>query len=231
MVTVLGEHGGIGGHLDDVAITLDISQIEGFGKGCLHVGALGIGRSCIFAKIDLGSVAVIVVVIVAMVHEPTSRLIVVLIDHILQVRVFLGEGPAFEVVGRRRVEGAHGTTDLDFRIFGTDGLADHLVTLLEDGGDDILVANADILQVERLWMSCVSTHPGPFRSGGVAIGPVDEVEQFLDIGWHILHGDASLLTSDALTIIVGVLAGHSSSEYGQRLCSDVLTELEVLEEA
>ena len=63
-------------------------------------------------------------------------------------------------------------------------------------------------------MACISTHLGPFRSGRVAISPVDEVEQFLDIGGHILHGDASLLTTYTLAVIAGVLAGYASSEYG-----------------
>ena len=214
MVAVLGEHGGIGGHLDDIAIALDIRQVKGFCKGCLHIGALGISGSGILAKVDFSAVAIIVVIIVAMMHEPARRLVVVLIHHILQIGVLFGEVPALKVVGRRRVEWSDGATDLDVRVLGTDGLADHLITLLEDGGDDILVANADILQVEGLGMTCVSTHLRPFRSGRVAIGPVDEVEQFLDIGWHILHGDASLLASNALAVIAGVLAGHASSEYG-----------------
>ena len=161
-MTILGEHGSIAGHLDDVTIALDICQIEGFSESCFHIRALRISGCGIFTKIDFGAVAIIVVIIVAMVHEPARRLVVMLIDHILQIGVLLGEVPAFEIVGRRRVEWSDGATDLDVRVLGSDGLADHLVTLLEDSGDDILVANADILQVEGLGMACISTHLGPF---------------------------------------------------------------------
>ena len=54
---------------------------------------------------------------------------------------------------------------------------------------------------------------------------------FIDIGRHIRHGDATLLSADALSIIGRVLTRHASRKDRQRLGTDILAELEILEEA
>ena len=230
-VAVLAEHRGIAGHLDHVAITLDVGQIKGFSQRRFHIGALHVGRGGPLAEVHLGALSVVVVVVVAVVHEPARRLVVVLVDHILQVGVATGKIPALLVVGTRRMERSDGAADLDVGIFGADSAGNHRVALLEDGADDVLVAYTYIFKVEGGGMAGIGAHLGPLRRGGVAVGPVNEVEQFLDVGGHLVHRYAALLSADTLGVGGRVLAGHAGCQYGQRFGTDVLAELEVLIEA
>ena len=128
--------------------------------------------------------------------------------------MFLGEVPAFNIVGTWCVERTYGTTYSDVGILRSDGLADHFVTFLEDRSDDILITDADILQVEGCRMACISAHLSPLRGGWVTVSPVNHVEEFLNISRHVLQGDAALLTSNTVTIIGRVLTGNASSQYG-----------------
>ena len=80
-------------------------------------------------------------------------------------------------------------------------------------------------------MAGIGTHPGPLGRGRVAVSPLDEVQQLVDIGRHVGHGDAALLSAEALGVVGRVLAGDAGSQHGQRLGTDVLAELEILVEA
>ena len=129
------------------------------------------------------------------------------------------------------MEGAYRSANFNFGIFGTDGLTDHLVTLFKDSRDDILVADTYIFKVERSWMTSIGTHLGPLGGSWIAICPLDHIKQLLNIGRHLIHRDTTLLTTYAIAIGIGVLTRHTSSQYRQRFCTNVLTELEILEEA
>ena len=129
------------------------------------------------------------------------------------------------------MERADGATYLNIGIALADGLADHLIAIFEDGADDVLVADAQILQMEGLGMACVGTHTGPLVGGGVGIGPLDEMAQFVDIGRNLIHRNASLLSTNTLGVGGRVLAGYAGSQHGQGLSADVFAKLEILEEA
>ena len=58
-----------------------------------------------------------------------------------------------------------------------DSLVYHGKALLKHFGNHILVADADILQIERLGMACLSTLPAPTRCG-------------VHRRWHTLSGRA-----------------------------------------
>ena len=121
----------------------------------------------------------------------------------------LGELPALHIVGTRRMERTYGAAYLDVGIFGTNSTTKHLVTLLEDGGDDVLVAQSYIFKVKRIRMPGISTHLCPLGGSGIAIGPFDEIEYFLHISGHICHRNTTLLTTDTLSIIGGVLTRNA----------------------
>ena len=80
-------------------------------------------------------------------------------------------------------------------------------------------------------MAGLGTHLCPGAADGVAVGPFYHVEDFLDVGGHVFHGDAALLTAIAGGIGGGVLARHAGGEHGQWLGTDVLAELEELKES
>ena len=92
------------------------------------------------------------------------------------------------------------TANLNLRITLTNGLSNHLATLLEDGGDDILIANAEILHVERGRMTGICTHLRPLRLSGIAVCPLNKVTEFIDVCRHIGHRDSALLAAKAISI-------------------------------
>ena len=227
VVTLLGQQRSVARHLHDVGVALYVAEVEGLGE-CRLVGA---GARSILAHVDLRSAAVVVVVVVLVVNEPCGRLVVVLVNHVEEVAVLVGEVPALDVVGRGEVERPRRAAEQNLGMALVKLPGNHLAALLEDRGDDVFVADAEILQVERSRMACVGAHLRPLRRGGVAVGPFDEVREFVDVGGHLLHGDAALLTAEALAVGSRVLAGHAGCQHGQRLGTDVLAELEILQEA
>ena len=237
-MSVLAEHGCIAGHLDNVAIALYIGEVESLGECRLDIGTLHVGAGRPFAKIDLNSLPYcprggfitlwdicvplggrkggswITVVIIAMVHEPSRRLVIMLVGHILQVGVLAGEVPALDVVGRRSVEGSYGAANHDLGMALAQGTAYHLIALFEDGADDVLIAYAEILQMERLGMTSLGALACPLVGGWVGVGPVDEVAELIDVSRHLIHRNASLLSCHPLGIGSRVLAGYTCGKYG-----------------
>ena len=143
---------------------------------------MGSGARGPLTHIHLGRRAVVVVVIVLMVHEPPRRFVVMLVDHVNHVLVLLREVPAFDIVGRRIMERPHRAANGDLRMAFLDGAADHLATLLEDGGDDVFVAYADVFQVERSGMSGIGSHLRPFVGGRIGVRPLYQVAKLIDVG-------------------------------------------------
>ena len=145
--------------------------------------------------------------------------------------MLLGKLPSFHIVRRRSVERSCRSANLYLRIFLVYCLADHQATVLKHGGYDVLIAYSYIFQVERLWMTSVGSHLCPLVCGRVAVSPLYHVHQFLNVVRHVLHRYSSLLSAKTVGVGSGVLTWHTGSEHWQRLRSNVLTELEILEES
>ena len=73
------------------------------------------------------------------------------------------------------MERSHRTANLYIRIPAANLLTNHQAPLLKGCRNDVFVANADILQIERLGMTCIGTHLGPLACCWISIGPLDEV--------------------------------------------------------
>ena len=80
-------------------------------------------------------------------------------------------------------------------------------------------------------MSGIRPHLSPLALCRVSVGPLYHVEDFLTVGRHVLHGYATLLPTETILVGTRVLARHASRKHRQRLCSNVLAELEILIES
>ncbi len=180
----------IRGHAHDVGIALYIGEVQGLAEGCLDVVVTASDVAGILAEVYLTGIAVVVVVIVLVVDIPSGAHVVVLVDH--GYLLLLGQLPAPLVVGAF-VEGAYGAADDDLGVLGTHGVVDHVEALGEGVGYEVFVADTDILEVEGLGVPGLSTHAAPLGSLGITVGPLDEVEDVLDEGVHLVHGHATLL--------------------------------------
>ena len=98
------------------------------------------------------------------------------------------------------MERPHGAANLDVGVFLTDGTGYHLVPLFEHRRDDVLVAYTYIFKVEGSGVAGIGTHLGPLRGQRVAVGPLYEVEQFLNVGGHLVHRNTVLLPANALGV-------------------------------
>src|SRR5215210_4838622 len=134
----------------------------------------------------------------------------------------MGDLPAFIEVGagRRRPDGAN---DGDLGMLRLHSLIDHLEALLEAGRDMVLIADAEVFELERLWMAGFGAFGSPWRSDR-AVRPFPQVEHVLDVSGHLFHRQA-LLAHPAR--MIRVLTGDTGGQDGERLGADVLTELEV----
>ena len=117
---------------------------------------------------------------------------------------------------RRRPDRAdHG----DFGVRGFDGVENLLEAVLEHVVDEILIADAEVFEAERLRMAHGGTLGTPF-GGGAAVAEFDEVEHFIDVSGHILlrHRHRAL---------AGVLAAHAGGQHRQRLGADCFAQAQV----
>ena len=156
-MTFLGQQRCIAGHLNDIAIALDVAKIERLSQ-CRLMSA---SARSILTHIDFRSLSVVMIIVVLMVDEPCGRFIVMLIDHVEEVLVLIGKLPAFDIVSRWEVERTCRATKEDLWMALAKGFGYHLTTLFEHRGDDILIANAEILHVERGRMTGIGTHLRP----------------------------------------------------------------------
>ena len=188
-----------------------------------------------FAEIDLGAFTLVFVVEVLVVEIPSHWVVVVLVH---DAEVLLGGMLPSVFVVAAFPEGSHCAHygDLGMRLLHT--LVEVVETLVEHIAQQILVADAQVLQIEGFRVSGLGTHGGQLAGGGIAVGPLDEIEQLLQIGGHRQRlsvvgvaagfpGNAALLSVSAAT---AVLTGHTGRKHGQRLCTDVFTELEIFVE-
>ena len=149
---------------------LHIAEVDALSQRIVY--RIGAAR-CIFAQINLRSLAVVMVVIILMVQEPARLLVIMLVYGINPALVFAGDLPTLNIIGRREVERAvPDTRHLYLRILLLHRLADHQVALLEIGRDEVFVADAYHLEVERSRMASIGSHLSPLRGGRVAIRPL-----------------------------------------------------------
>ena len=202
-----------------------MQQIESLGQGVDELLVLG----GILTQIDLCLAVTGIVVILALVEEIVILLVVVLVeDGHAQLVGQLPSSLKIGVAGMR--SGSGGAHDDDFGMRLCHALIDILETLDEFGRDLLLVAQAQILQVEGSGMSCVGTHLRPLVGGGVAVGPLDEVDGLCHPLVHLAHGHHVLcLRGPHVPAAVGALAAHAARQDGHGLHAEVFAELEVLE--
>ena len=122
------------------------------------------------------------------------------------------------------------THDDDFGMSSHDTVVDVLEALHKLGRDALLVADTQVLQIEWLGMSGLSTHTAPF-GGDIAIGPFDEVKCFVHPFVHLVHRTSVLCLVLHTPTAVDALAADTTRKDGKWLHTDILAELEILEVA
>ena len=100
-VSVLTQERSIGCHFYHIAVALHIAEVDALSQRIVY--RIGTAR-CIFAQINLRSLAVVMVVIILMVQEPARLLIIMLVYGINPALVFAGNLPTLNIIGRREVE-------------------------------------------------------------------------------------------------------------------------------
>ena len=78
-------------------------------------------------------------------------------------------------------------------------------------------------------MTCLGTHLGPLVGGGIAVGPLNQVDALVNPLVHLAHGDYILSLTFHAPTTVGALTAYTCRQDGQRLHTQILAELEVLE--
>ena len=229
----MGEEWGIGGHVHNVGITLDARHV-----GCLVerglevVPLLSLAMAGVFAGKHLRTLAIIRVVAQTMTEEPLLVAIVVLVVEIhlqlLHTRLQQVEVPTFRI----RTSGAD---QLQLRVFSADGIGEFLQALGKHRTVvamglvvvPLLITHSQELQSEGLGMAHLCTYLTPL---GIhrTIGKLHKVEGILDITVQVVdcHVDTGLRGVRILE-----LAGQSAGDHRQGLTTEVLAQLEELEEA
>ena len=215
-VAVLGEQRRVGRHVHHVAVQFHAAHERRFGQAVDELGVPG----AVFAEVDLRALAVGVIVVVEVVKPPAGGLVGMLVHDrnagLARIR------PTLLVVlsARRRPDRAdHG----DFGVRGFDGVENLLEAVLEHVVDQVLVADAEILQIERLDMAHCGALGGPLVGGRIGVAEVDEAQHFVDVSGHVF-------LSHRHRALAGVLAAHAGRQHGQRLGSDGLAQAKVLVE-
>ena len=133
-----------------------MQQVETLGKSIDKFLILG----SILAQVNLGLAVAGIVVILTAGQEIVTRLIVVLVKN--GYFKFVSKLPALlRVTVDGMLGGACGTYNHNLRILGANLVIYKLETLLKLGSDFLLVSKTQILQVERLRMTCIGTNLTP----------------------------------------------------------------------
>ena len=209
--------------MHDIPIPLDMGQVERLRQGRLDVVGPARQMGGIFTQIDLRTVAVVTVVELLVMDEPTRCLVVMLIhNRYLQL---IRQSPSRFIV-TSLVEGSDRSDHGNLRIGSPDSLVDLGEAFREHIRDQVFVTDTDVFQVERLRMTCFGTFACPDRGGRIPVGIFHEIQYILNVCIHLMHRNTSLLTG---TSAAGVLAGYTGCQDWYRFCPDVFTELEILE--
>ena len=173
----------------------------------------------IFAGENLRTLAVVVVVAVALREEPLLGTVEMLVHQVhLQPLHF---GP--EIIESLTLRaGAGGADNLDFGMRRADSLDERL----EAGGifrAPLLVADGDELQVEGFGMTHLGAEFAPLGIGA-AVGKFNQIQRVLDIAAEVFDLDVRVLA------IVLVLASQTAVQDRKRLGANLLRQLEEFEE-
>src|ERR1044072_5608223 len=95
-------------------------------------------------------------------------------------------------------------------MLGFDRLVDHLETFLEQERDVIFVADTQVFQIERRWVTSRSAYRAPLGRRR-AVRVLDEIQHFLDVTFHALERQATLARA---TLMIRVLTAHTGGHHG-----------------
>ena len=189
-VVLVDEDGCIRTHDDQVGVALQALHIDGFAQSCREVAvdAIALGDS-VFADVDLGTIAVVAVVLREVLLEPRRRAVVVLIEDVHGV-IRAPRG----LVGAPRLDISD---NLHLRIFLLDGAVELDVALevvfalvligieVEIG---ILIADFQQSQSEGLGVSVLRALGSPLGGLSVTICVLDGIESFLNVFLNLVVG-------------------------------------------
>ena len=171
-MSFLGQQGSVRCHGHHIGVSFHSRQVKRFRQSGLHIVGAARQMGGIFTQINLRFLTVITVIIILIMYEPAGGYIIVLIHHRqLQLR---SQFPSLVVICPF-VERAYRSDHRHFRIFLFHSIVNHSETLLKHRCYQILVSNADKLQVERFGMSCLRTFFAPLRPAGITIGILYQV--------------------------------------------------------
>jgi len=222
----MGEERGIGGLINHVGIALQTGH-EGSLRECglkviechrrLLVESAHVAR--IFSGKHFRAFTVVVVIAAGVLQEPVGRHIIVLVHEVDTEFAHLFPSVIEIIAACRRARRA---ADLDVGVFGADlfheFLQAHGIQLAP-----LLVANADLFQVERRGVTHVGAQLSPLARHRT-VGKLDEVEGVVNVGLQVFDGAVGI----AGIVLVLVLAGQSHRKDGQRLGPDLLRQEEIL---
>ena len=221
-VAAFGEQRGVRGERNDIGVALKAGEIGRLGQRGTQRGAPPVVMRGVFTDIDLRIGPVVVVIAPEVVPEPMRRHVVVLVHH--WNAQLVGDLPAvveiFSAVRR-----PHGANDGDLGVLRLHRVVNHFEPLEEDRRDAVLVADAEVFQVERLGMAGGGPHGAP-SGRRRSVRPLDEIEHLLDVIGHGVERQPALARA---ALMIGVLATHARRHDGDRLRANVLTKLEILE--
>ena len=200
-----------------------MEQVETLGQ---RVDELLVLRS-VLAQVNLRLAVAGIAVVLALREEVAVRLVVVLVDD--GHAQFVGQLPTVLQVGVAGVRaGAGSTHDDDVGIFGRHLIIYILEAIGKRRRNLLFVAQSEVLQAEGLRVAGIGAHLGPFVGGGVAVGPLNEVDGFSYPLVHLAHGDDVLSLVLHAPAAVGSLTADATGQDRQWLHTQVLAELEVL---
>ncbi len=176
-MVVVAEQRCIARHNYYVGIAFYIGQVHSLDEGIGNAVAL----RCPFTQIDLCALAVVTVVEILMVEVPARSVVVVFVNDFDVV--LTGCLPSVFVVAAfpERTDSAD---DGNLRMGCLHSVDEEEVALHEGVADKVFVADAEILEVEWFRVTSLGTYLSQFAGLGIAVCPLDEVEQFLQVRLH-----------------------------------------------
>ena len=212
-------------HVHYISIPFQSSQIKCFGQSCFHIRSASGDVSGIFAQIYFRFFrAVVLVIEVLIVQEPSRRLIIMFVYH--RNTEFVRQFPAFHIVCSL-IERTYCADNDYLRIFLFDSKVYHREAFFEDIGDQVFIADADIFQIERLRMTGFGTYLAPFGFLCITVRPFYQVEDILNVSTHLAHRDTALLTASQIAMTGGILTRYTCRQHRKRFRTYIFAELEV----
>ena len=190
-----------------------MEQIQTLGEGVDEFLVLG----GILSEIHLRLAVTGITVILTLVQEVRVRLVIVLVED-GHTQLFCQFPTSLEVrisCVRTRTGRTH---DDDLGMSFHHAFIDILEALDKLRRDLLLVTDTEVLQVEGLRMTGVSTHLRPFVRGRITVGPLDEVYTFVHPLVHLRHRHHVLsLCRPHVPATVGTLTAHTGGQDGYGL--------------